>query len=288
MFCSFKLRQNIFFSEKSGRNCQYWPCPIASPSPVMSRGSPCFELCGQFAPPSEMAPSSKPRISSPLAREVDFHHHHHHHPSNHTNHTNHPTSQHHQKQPCPSRIALTLTTLVDLSITITVLVCLSIQLQSQINALCSSIKPSSFFKPWPSAYHDLASSKTTVVSAALVKSLSGICLVLTGTRPASYIIKTLSLYAILAFLVVYLNPSHPLSTLVTLAIILVGSLVIVCLPLLRLIENLFELEDQQSASLASHRFSQIKIQTYPAPPMRKNLDKRDLFKIRYQHLMSPF
>ncbi|PLW11939.1 hypothetical protein PCANC_21998 [Puccinia coronata f. sp. avenae] len=138
-------------------------------------------------------------------------------------------------------------------------------------------------------------AELVVPTLTLLKALSAICLLHTGSTILSYSSHSLLVYTPIAALVYIANlyPSLSSSLLLCIVCLLVVSLVI-CLPLLRLTQVLLDLEDQQALEAGHNRHLHYSNSGgKPATLVRKHdhssrHSNRLAPQARYQHLMNPF
>lgn len=219
-------------------------------------------------------PNTRPRVSSPLVSELTFQRH-----SDLVELIDHPL----HKSNFATTTFLLVFFLID-SLTFVQLV------KFALPKLHNQLLPLLPFTPAPA--HELVQTITSIPSnliistVAMVKSISGVCLVKTGTTCMSYSMRNVVVYITLTGLLALPNPSAVLSFSILFVSLLAGS-VVICLPLLRLTQILLDLEDQQ---LIDNRRRQIIHQRHH--PLRKSLAPHQrnsgLLQARYQHLMNPF
>ncbi|KAA1127417.1 hypothetical protein PGTUg99_036413 [Puccinia graminis f. sp. tritici] len=191
-----------------------------------------------MTPPYSSLPNTRPRISSPLTYELTF---------NNNNNSHHAHLLEQQQEPTAqeettySAKSLALYSLIDALLFINLARTLTPYIQPHLTQLLTT------------------TTSTTIISElsylipilALLKALSGLCLLYTGSRLLSYSARCLLLYTLLSgslYLSSYeqQSPSRSSSLAIATLTLLLGSIVI-CLPLLRLTHLLLELEDQQQA-----------------------------------------
>ncbi|POW08587.1 hypothetical protein PSHT_09471 [Puccinia striiformis] len=150
------------------------------------------------------------------------------------------------------------------------------------------------------SHHDNLSTATTetkpkhstqdssLSSASFIKSLSGFCLLHTGSTIRSYSINSLMVYTLLASSICLSSErtSVSLSILICLLVLVLSSIVI-CLPLLRLTQVLLDIEDQQA--FQANRLTLKSSSLYRKHTSSSSRQSNKLSpQARYQHLMNPF
>lgn len=252
-----------------------------------------------MTPPYSSLPNTRPRISSPLTYELTF-----------NNNNNHPHLLEQQQQQQQQQETTTTTTiitgtysawslalysLIDALIFINIARTLTPYIQPHLTSLLSPTTTTT------SSFLIISQLSYLIPTLALLKALSGLCLLYTGSRLSSYSARCLLLYSLLAGSL-YLsspqqqqqqqqqNPSRSASlAIATLALLLIS--ILICLPLLRLTHLLLELEDQQQALQASRHFSNhLPKSTHPRKSYASSFRQSNklLPQARYQHLMNPF
>lgn len=259
--------------------------------------------------------NTKPRISSPLTCELTFDSSHHHHqlelkpiP------TTSPTTFSSSTTPIITNInpkSLLALFLLDGLVCIQFITYLSLSLDPEhLNYLLRFI-----FNPAPmllafdqdqSSQHrehtfqfitNISTNLIILLTIAFIKSLSGTCLVLTGTSPTSYLIKNSAVFGSMIGLLsipthVPLSPMYSLTvSILTLLIFFVAGSIVISLPLLRLTQVLLDLEDQAPQNRSSVYNGKPTHPAHHSYQLRRasNLSRHPkLLQARYQHLMNPF
>ncbi|KAA1106266.1 hypothetical protein PGT21_032241 [Puccinia graminis f. sp. tritici] len=237
-----------------------------------------------MTPPYSSLPNTRPRISSPLTYELTF--------NSNNNNSHHAHLLEQQQEPTAqeettySAKSLALYSLIDALLFINLARTLTPYIQPHLTQLLTTTSISASF----------SELSYLIPILALLKALSGLCLLYTGSRLLSYSARCLLLYTLLSGSLYlssyeYQNPSRSSSLAIATLTLLLGSIVI-CLPLLRLTHLLLELEDQQQAlHPARHHSNHLPTKsTHPRKSSASSFRQSNklLPQARYQHLMNPF
>ncbi|KAI7962276.1 hypothetical protein MJO28_000370 [Puccinia striiformis f. sp. tritici] len=233
--------------------------------------------------PYSNLPNTRPRISSPLAYELTYKTQQH---SSHSHHDNLSTATTETK-PKHSTGLITLFCLCDALLFFNLARTLTPFIQRHLNALLLNSAT-----PFSHLLSDLLSTplptELIVPSLAFIKSLSGFCLLHTGSTIRSYSINSLMVYTLLASSICLSSErtSVSLSILICLLVLVLSSIVI-CLPLLRLTQVLLDIEDQQA--FQANRLTLKSSSLYRKHTSSSSRQSNKLSpQARYQHLMNPF
>ncbi|KAA1115238.1 hypothetical protein PGT21_033977 [Puccinia graminis f. sp. tritici] len=242
-----------------------------------------------MTPPYSSLPNTRPRISSPLTYELTFNN------SNNNNHHAHLLEQQQeptaQEETTYSAKSLALYSLIDALLFINLARTLTPYIQPHLTQLLTTTTSTTT----SASFSELS---YLIPILALLKALSGLCLLYTGSRLLSYSARCLLLYTLLSgslYLSSYEqhSPSRSSSLAIATLTLLLGSIVI-CLPLLRLTHLLLELEDQQQAlHPARHSSNHLPTKSTHTHPRKSSASSfrqsnKLLPQARYQHLMNPF